>query len=234
MSAPFRLVLLRHGHSEWNLTDRFTGWTDIALTDIGLQEAALCGRIIAEADFAFDEVHLSALKRTRQTAEQLLLAAQHPAIPMHTSWRLNERHYGELQGLDKQQIFAQWGKEQSRRWWRGFTDAPPALDHSDLRHPRHDPLYRDIEPQLMPGSESLQQCQQRLIPYWQQTLTPRIQAGRRLLVVSHGNTLRALRMHVEDISPKDIEQVEIPSAQALVYYFDQHMRLLDSQWLAAE
>ena len=135
-----RLVLVRHGHTEWNLGNRFTGWTDIALTEAGLDEAARCGQCIAAHGLAFDEVHVSALRRSRQTAERLLDAAAHRDIPCFTSWRLNERHYGQLQGMNKAEIFASWGEQQSRRWWRGFYEAPPPLAHHDPRHPRFDKL----------------------------------------------------------------------------------------------
>ncbi len=142
MSAPANwLVLLRHGHSEWNLSDRFTGWTDIPLTEVGLAEAAAAGRRLAQAGFVFDEVHGSVLLRTRQTAEVLLTAMGTPAVPFFASWRLNERHYGALQGMNKREIFATWGEEASRRWWRGYYEPPPALDIDDPRHPRFDPLY---------------------------------------------------------------------------------------------
>ncbi len=227
----YRLVLLRHGHSEWNLCNRFTGWTDIALTKVGLDEATKAGRLIANVGLHFDEIHLSLLQRTHQTAKQLLHAANHPDIPHHTSWRLNERHYGRLQGMNKEEIFASWGVEQSRRWWRGFHEPPPALDLDDPRHPRFDPLYHRLPVSLLPHSESLAQCQQRLLPYWHETLAPRIRSGRALLVISHGNTLRSLRMYLEKMDPAAIEKVEIPSAVPLIYQFDRHMRLQKIDWL---
>ena len=225
------LVLMRHGHSEWNLSNRFTGWTDVPLTQVGLDEAATCGRLLARHGFQFDEVHLSALQRTRQTAEQLLHASAHPDIPLYSHWRLNERHYGRLQGMNKTQIFTKWGKQQSHCWWRGYSESPPELDHDDPRHPRFDPRYCDIDPALLPRAESLQQCQQRTLVYWQEQIAPRVQAGKRLLVISHGNTLRALRMCVENISIQVIEQTEMPSAVPLVYRFNAEMQLLDIEWL---
>jgi len=225
------LVLLRHGHSEWNLSNRFTGWSDVELTEIGLNEAQKCGKQLAEQGFEFDEVHLSVLQRTRQTAEQVLNAANHRRIPYHHHWRLNERHYGRLQGMNKQEIFAAWGEEQSQRWWRGYNEPPPELSDDDPRHPKYDRLYDDIDPALLPTSESLRQCQQRLIPYWQDVILPRIQSGQRLLIVSHGNTLRALRMQLENISASDIENMEIPSAVALLYRFNNEMELQNYEWL---
>lgn len=217
--TPGYVVLLRHGHSEWNLTHRFTGWTDIPLTGLGLAEAAEAGRRLAARGLEVDEAHVSALRRTRQTAEALLAAAAWPDVPIHATWRLNERHYGVLQGMNKDEIFAAWGEARARRWWRGYFEPPPALDPADPRHPRHDPLYRDLDPALLPATESLQDCQRRLLPYWREVLLPRLEAGQRLLVVSHGNTLRALVMHLDELSPEAMERVEIPSGVPLLYRF---------------
>jgi len=226
-----RVVFIRHGHSEWNLTHRFTGWTDIPLTEVGLAEGAAAGRRLAQAGYAFDEAHVSVLRRTRQTVVALLAAAAHPEVPIHETWRLNERHYGALQGLDKHEIFAAWGVEQSRRWWGGYFEPPPALAHDDPRHPRFSPQYQDLDPALLPATESLRDCQQRTLPYWREVLLPRIAAGRRLLVASHGNTLRGLIMHLDGISPEAMEQVEVPSGVPLVYRFAQDMTVLGREWL---
>lgn len=230
-AAKYTLVLMRHAHSEWNLTDRFTGWSDISLTDIGLEESASAGKRLRKASFEFDEAHISVLRRNRQTLDTLLAAAKHPAIPIYSTWRLNERHYGQLQGMNKKEIFASWGEENARKWWRGFTEPPPPLELNDPRHPRFDLLYQDLEHELLPASESLEQCMNRLIPYWEETLTPRIRSGKRLLVISHGNTLRGLRMHVENINPNEIEHVEIPSAVPMVYKLNKDMNVLEIDWL---
>jgi len=218
-SAGCWVVLIRHGHTEWNLSNRLTGWTDIALTQVGLDEASGAGARLAAAGLHFDEVHVSRLRRSHQTAQALLDAAGADPIPIERTWRLNERHYGALQGMTKPEILAIWGEQQARRWWRGYLDRPPALSDQDPRHPRLDPLYRDLDPALLPATESLQDCQARALPYWREVLAPRIAAGRRLLVISHGNTLRALVMHLDAISPEAMEQVEIPSAVPLVYRF---------------
>jgi len=233
-TIEYCLVLVRHGHSDWNLSNRFTGWSDIALTEVGLEEAKNCGKNLASQEFEFDEVHISVLERTRQTAEQLLSAAEHREIPYHRSWRLNERHYGCLQGMNKQEIFTAWGEQQSYCWWRGYNEPPPPLDDNDLRHPRFDECYADIDASLLPSSESLEQCMQRLIPYWQEVIVPSIQSGQRLLIVSHGNTLRSLRMHVENIDPEEIQHIEIPSAVPLVYRFNSDMELLGFEWLEGD
>jgi 2,3-bisphosphoglycerate-dependent phosphoglycerate mutase len=232
MSAPAEwMVLFRHGHSEWNLTDRFTGWTDIPLTEVGLAEAAAAGRRLAQAGYVFDEVHGSVLLRTRQTVEVLLAAMGTPEVPLFTTWRLNERHYGALQGLVKQTIFATWGEKASRRWWRGYFEAPPPLDDNDPRHPRYDPLYASLAPRDLPASESLRDCQQRMLPYWHEVLVPRLRAGRRLLVVSHGNTLRGLLMHLDGLSAEAMEKVEIPSGVPLVVRFAPDLTVLGHAWL---
>jgi 2,3-bisphosphoglycerate-dependent phosphoglycerate mutase len=228
--APW-LVLLRHGHSEWNLTDRFTGWTDIPLTEVGLAEAAAAGRQLAQAGYAFDEVHGSVLQRTRQTADALLAATSLSPLPYFASWRLNERHYGALQGLNKHEIFATWGEEASRRWWRGYYDPPPPLDWDDPRHPRFDPLYAGMDPDILPASESLRDCQRRTLPYWYEVLAPRLDAGKRLLVISHGNTLRGLVMHLDGLSAEAMERVEIASGVPLVYRFGADGRVLGREWL---
>jgi len=232
MNAPAKwMVLFRHGHSEWNLTDRFTGWTDIPLTEVGLAEAAAAGRRLAQAGFAFDEVHGSVLQRTRQTVEALLAAMGTPDVPLFTTWRLNERHYGALQGMNKREIFSTWGEEASRRWWRGYFESPPALDPDDPRHPRFDPLYAALDPKDLPASESLRDCQRRTLPYWHDVLVPRLRAGRRLLVVSHGNTLRGLVMHLDGLSAEAMERVEIPPGVPMVVRFAPDISVIWSAWL---
>ena len=229
--AERRLVLIRHGNSDWNLSNRFTGWTDIPLNEEGLDQAAAAGQRLAEEGLDFDEVHTSVLQRTHQTADSLLTAACHASISRHSSWRLNERHYGQLQGLIKQEIFATWGEQRSRRWWRGYFEAPPPLEMSDPRHPRFDPLYAELDAALLPCSESLSDCQRRLLPYWFEVLAPRIAAKHSLLVISHGNTLRSLVMHLEKIAPAAIEKVEIPSGVPLVYRFNEDIEMVGRERL---
>ena len=232
MSAPAEwVVLFRHGHSEWNLSDRFTGWTDIPLTAVGLAEAAAAGRRLAQAGFAFDEVHGSVLQRSRQTAEALLAAMGASEVPYFSSWRLNERHYGALQGLNKHEIFATWGEAASRRWWRGYFEPPPPLDPDDPRHPRFDPLYAALDPKDLPASESLRDCQRRTLPYWHDVLVPRLRAGRRLLVASHGNTLRGLVMHFDGLDAAAMMHVEIPPGVPLVYRFTPQLEVIGREWL---
>lgn len=230
-AAVHELVLLRHGHTVWNLRDRFTGWTDIALTGVGIGQAEQAGRALARAGFRFDEVHVSRLRRTRQAALALLAAAGAPQVPIHATWRLNERHYGALQGMNKLEIFAVWGDERSRAWWRGYEAPPPPLMPDDPRHPRFDRRYADLEPALLPAHESLRDCQQRMLPYWRDVLVPRLLAGRRLLVVSHGNTLRGLVMHLEGLTPQAMEKLEIPSGVPLVYRLTPALAVVGKAWL---
>ena len=225
------MVFIRHGHTEWNLTDRFTGWTDIGLSETGRAEAAEAGRRLAAAGMVVDEAHVSVLRRTRQTVEAMQAAAGWPEFPIHETWCLNERHYGALQGMNKKDIFATWGEERSRRWWRGYFDPPPPLAAEDPRHPRFDPHYAALDPALLPVAESLRDCQLRTLPYWHDVLIPRLAAGRGLLVASHGNTLRALVMHLDGITPEAMEKVEIPSGVPLVYRFALDMTVLGREWL---
>jgi len=152
-------------------------------------------------------------------------------VPLFTTWRLNERHYGALQGMNKREIFSTWGEEASRRWWRGYFEPPPPLDPNDPRHPRFDPLYAALDPRDLPTSESLRDCQQRMLPYWHDVLVPRLQAGRGLLVVSHGNTLRGLVMHLDGLSAEAMERVEIPSGVPLVVRFAPDLSVIGREWL---
>ena len=226
-----RLVIVRHGSSVWNQCGRFTGWTDILLDEQGLARDAAAGRKLAELGLEFDEVHISVLRRTRQSADSLLGAAGQPGLPRYSTWRLNERHYGQLQGMNRQEIFARWGEQKFRRWWRGYFEAPPPLDPDDPRHPRFDPLYAQLDPALLPCSESLADCQHRLLPYWREVLAPRIAAHRSLLVISHGNAIRGLVMALEKISPDGIQKVEIPPSTPLVYRFDDELEAVGRDWL---
>lgn len=231
ISATHRLVLLRHGDSVWNLENRFTGWTDVPLSDQGRNQALVAGRQLATHGLRFDEVHTSLLLRTQQTADELLASAGQPAVPRYRNWRLNERHYGQLQGMSKQEIFNAWGEDKSRRWWRGYREPPPPLDLADPRHPRFDPLYDDLDPALLPVSESLADCLRRLLPYWHEILAPRITSGMNVMVISHGNSLRGLVMHLDNISPDAVENLEIPACIPLFYQFDDALTLRSRTWL---
>jgi len=225
------LVLIRHGNSEWNISERFTGWADIPMCEQGGKQSEAAGRHLAGKGIVFDEVHTSMLHRTHQTADRLLAASDNPPVTRHETWRLNERHYGQLQGMSKGEIFAMWGEQKSRRWWRGYFDPPPPLEMDDPRHPRFDPLYAELDAAQLPCGESLSDCQRRLLPYWHEVLAPRLLEGRRMLVVSHGNTLRSLAMHLENIAPDDIEKFEIHSGVPLIYRFDDALGVIGREWL---
>ena len=230
-NSKYRLVLVRHGHTEWNLTNRFTGWSDVPLSETGKNETQQAGKSLGEKGYTFDAAHISALTRTQQALDRLLHAASHPDIPVYRTWKLNERHYGSLQGMNKEEIFETWGKEKAYLWWRGFDEAPPPLAEDDKRHPRHDPLYKDIDPERLPHSESLAQCLNRTLPYWHKVIAPQILSGKQLIVVSHGNTIRGLRMHIENIDKIEIQKMEIPLGVPLVYHFDEALKPIRIEWI---
>lgn len=226
------LVLLRHGESTWNKENRFTGWTDVDLTPNGMAEARRAGQLLKAEGYGFDLCYTSVLKRAIRTLWTVLDEMDAMWLPVVHSWRLNERHYGALQGMSKKEIFAVWGEERSRAWWRGYHTPPPALAWEDPRHPRFDPRYADLDPAVLPIHESLRDCQQRMLPYWLKVLAPRVAAGRRLLVISHGNTLRGLVMHLERLTAEEMEKVEIPSGIPLIYRLSADLEVTDKAWLA--
>lgn len=226
-----RIVLVRHAQSQWNLENRFTGWSDVGLTDQGREEARRAGRALREAGLAFDEAHASLLQRALDTFHIVAGELGATRLPVMQSWRLNERHYGALQGLSKLETAGIYGEEQVHRWRRGFADRPPALDYDDPRHPRFDPRYEGVCAEALPATESLADVLVRFLPYWSSTLEPLLRAGRRLLVVSHGNVLRALVKHLDDLSDAEIEHLDIPTGVPLVYEFDGAGRRLERYYL---
>lgn len=226
-----RLVLLRHGQSLWNLENRYTGWTDVDLTAQGVAEAQAAGRRLSAAGFRFDQAHTSVLKRAIRTLWLVLEEMDLFWLPLHYSWRLNERHYGALQGLNKAATAAEFGAEQVFLWRRSYAVAPPPLSPADPRYPGHDPRYRDLNPAELPLSESLQAAEQRLLPYWLDTLAPAIQAGHQLLVVAHGNSLRALVRYLDHIPAGQVPDLNIPTGVPLVYDFAADLRPLDRSYL---
>ncbi len=225
------LVLLRHGQSTWNLENRFTGWTDVGLTEQGEAEAVASGRLMSEADLGFDIVHTSLQQRAIATANLALDEMGLSWIPVVRHWRLNERHYGALQGLNKKETTERHGKEQVFEWRRGYNTRPPALELSDERHPRHDPRYAPLTPDLLPATECLADVVDRMLPYWHDRIVPDIRAGRRVLVAAHGNSLRALVKHLDGISDEDIPSLNIPTGVPLVYELDEDLGRLSSRYL---
>ncbi len=213
----FKLVLLRHGESDWNRENRFTGWTDVDLSEAGIREAHRAAQLLREGGFTFDVAFTSLLKRAIRTLWIVLDDMDLMWIPVHRSWRLNERHYGALQGLNKAETAAKHGDAQVKIWRRSFDVRPPALDPSDPRFPGHDPRYADLSPQELPHTECLKDTVDRFLPYWTETIVPSIQHGRHVLVVAHGNSLRALAQHLDGLSKEAVLELNIPTGVPLVY-----------------
>lgn len=218
------LVLLRHGESTWNKENRFTGWVDCPLSEEGEAEAISGGRLMREEGFCFDLAYTSTLKRAIKTLWLALEEMDLMYIPVVNSWRFNERHYGALQGLNKQETVEKHGKEQVLLWRRSYDIPPPPVEKSSAYFPGNDPIYKDVHPDQLPRTESLKLTEERFISYWHDTISPQIRAGKTLLIAAHGNTLRALVKHLDDISPNDITQLNIPTGVPLVYTLDQHLK----------
>lgn len=228
----FRLVLLRHGQSQWNLENRFTGWTDVDLTPAGVAEARRAARLLAEARLSFDIAFTSVLKRAIRTLWIVQDDLDLMWIPTRLSWRLNERHYGALQGLNKAETAARYGDEQVRQWRRSFTLRPPLLEPGDVRDSTLDPRYRRLPSGVVPRGESLADTVARFLPYWRHRIAPRIRGGRRVLIVAHGNTLRALVKQLEGLSEQEFAALEIPTGQPLVYELNEQLRPLHREYLS--
>lgn len=221
MSA--QLVLLRHGQSTWNLENLFTGWYDADLTEKGRAEASAAGPAMIDAGVSPDVVHTSRQVRAIRTANLALDAMDRLWVPVRRSWRLNERHYGTLQGLDKKQTTEKYGKDQVFEWRRSYDTPPPALGLDDERHPRFDPRYADLPPDVLPASECLADVVARMLPYWYDGIVPDLRAGRTVLIVAHGNSLRALIKHLDGISDADIAELNLPTGVPIRYELDDDM-----------
>ncbi len=227
----YKLVLLRHGQSVWNLENRFTGWTDVGLTEQGVEEACNAGRLLRESGYVFDAAYTSVLRRSIKTLWIALEELGLEWIPVVNAWQLNERHYGALQGLNKAETAEKFGEAQVKVWRRSYDVSPPALEWSDERHPRFDPRYASLIPEQLPATESLKITLERVLPYWHTTLVPDIQSGRRLLVVAHGNSIRALVKYLDNISDGAITELNIPTGVPLVYELDADMKPIRSYYL---
>ncbi|MCH8157055.1 MAG: 2,3-diphosphoglycerate-dependent phosphoglycerate mutase [Nitrospinae bacterium] len=212
-----KLVLMRHGQSQWNLENRFTGWTDVDLTPQGIDEARNAGKLLKEEGYSFDVAYTSVLKRAIRTLWIVLDDMDLMWIPVHRSWRLNERHYGALQGLNKQETAAKHGADQVKVWRRSYDIPPPALEAGDDRLPENDPRYADVPAGERPRAEALSHTVQRFLPYWKETIVPALQAGKKVILCAHGNSLRALVKHLDNISEEDIVELNIPTGIPLVY-----------------
>lgn len=218
------LVLLRHGESVWNRENLFTGWTDVDLSDQGREEAKMAGLLLKENGITFDLAFTSVLKRAIRTLWIVLDSMDLMWIPVHRSWRLNERNYGALQGLNKTQTAERFGERQVRLWRRSYDTRPPALEDEDPRNPRHDERYRELAQQEIPATESLKDTLVRVLPFWQNQIAPKVFSGKRVLVAAHGNSLRALVKYLDGISDEDIVSLNIPTGVPLVYEFNEELK----------
>jgi 2,3-bisphosphoglycerate-dependent phosphoglycerate mutase len=225
------LILVRHGQSTWNLENRFTGWTDVPLTDLGAEEARAAGRLIAGAGYVPDVAFTSVLKRAIKTLWLALEEADRMWIPVERSWKLNERHYGDLQGANKTEMVDKYGADQVHVWRRSYDGLPPALEPADPRNPANDPRYRALDPEDIPLTESLKLTVDRVLPYWHGRIAAELGSGKQVLVVSHGNSLRALVKYLDGISDEDIAGRNIPTGIPLVYELDDGLKPLDSAYL---
>lgn len=229
--AVTKLVLVRHGESEWNKENRFTGWTDVELSDKGRAEAKSAGELLKEQGFAFDFAYTSVLKRAIHTLWFVLDELEQQWLPVEKSWKLNERHYGALQGLNKAETAKKYGDDQVKLWRRGFAVTPPELTKDDERYPGHDPRYAKLSAAELPVTESLATTIDRVIPYWTDVIKPRITGGERVIIAAHGNSLRALVKYLDNLSEDEILELNIPTGVPLVYEFDENMRPVKHYYL---
>jgi len=229
-----KLVLLRHGESTWNMENRFTGWTDVGLTEKGLAEAVAAGQLLKREGYRFDLAYTSVLKRAIKTLWTVLEEMDQMWIPVHHSWRLNERHYGALQGLNKAETAAKFGEEQVKIWRRAYATPPPALEANDPRLETDNPRYADLAPGEFPHTECLKDTVARFLPFWNDTIAPAVKSGRNVVIAAHGNSLRALIKYLDAVSEADIVALNIPTAQPLVYELDDALRPLRHYYLGDE
>jgi 2,3-bisphosphoglycerate-dependent phosphoglycerate mutase len=229
-----KLVLLRHGESLWNKENRFTGWTDVDLSDKGREEALKAGQLLKEQGYTFDVAHTSVLKRAIRTLWVVMDQMDLMWIPVYRDWRLNERHYGALQGLNKAEMATKYGEEQVFIWRRSYDIQPPALEKSDSRYPGHDPRYKQLKPSEIPQTESLKDTVARVIPFWNETLAPALKTGQRLIIVAHGNSLRAMVKYLDNVSEKEIIGLNIPTGIPLVYELGDSLEPIRHYYLGDE
>lgn len=227
----YTLVIIRHGESVWNQENRFTGWKDVDLAAKGVQEAQKAGKILKEKGFKFNLAYTSRLTRAIKTLNFILDEMQLQWIPVHKEWRLNERHYGGLQGLNKTETAEKHGEEQVKIWRRSYDTPPPLMDRENPEHPSKDPRYADADPNELPSGESLKDTVARFLPLWNQSIRADIKKGNQVLIAAHGNSLRALMMHLEGLSQAEIMEVNVPTGIPLVYTLDENFKVLGKQFL---
>ncbi|GAA5084486.1 MAG: 2,3-diphosphoglycerate-dependent phosphoglycerate mutase [Alcaligenaceae bacterium] len=230
----YKLVLMRHGESQWNLENRFTGWTDVDLTEAGREQARQAGELLKQNGFKFDIAFCSVLKRAIRTLWIVLDTMDSVHIPVGKSWRLNERHYGALQGLNKAETAQKYGDEQVHIWRRAYSIGPDPVAEDDPRHPKHDPRYANLKPEDLPATECLEQTVARVVPFWNDSIAPAIRSGRSVLVTAHGNSLRALIKHIDNISEEDIVNLNLPTGQPLVFELDENLKPIRHYFLGDE
>lgn len=230
----YKVVLLRHGESEWNLSNRFTGWTDVDLTEKGVKEAEDAGKVLKEKGFTFDIVFTSVLKRALKTMWIALEKMDLLWIPTVKNWRLNERHYGALQGLNKAETAAEHGEEKVLIWRRSYDVPPPELEKSDERYPGNDPRYADMDPKDVPTTECLKDTVDRFLPFWHETIAPTIKSGKKVLIAAHGNSLRALVKYLDNMSEEEVIKLNIPTGLPLVYELDEDLKPIKHYYLGDE
>ena len=226
-----KLVLIRHGQSTWNLENRFTGWTDVALTPTGVAQAISAGKLLRDEGWDFDIAYTSVLKRAIQTLDYCLYEMDRSWLPVHKTWRLNERHYGDLQGLNKAETAEKYGDQQVLIWRRSYDTRPPALEASDPRSARSDRRYASLQPSQVPLAECLKDTVDRVMPFWNDTLAPAIRSGQRVVVSAHGNSIRAMVKYLDGISEHDIVGLNIPNGIPLVYELDANLKPLKRYYL---
>ncbi|MCI6754338.1 2,3-diphosphoglycerate-dependent phosphoglycerate mutase [Galactobacillus timonensis] len=227
----YRLVMIRHGESEWNKLNLFTGWTDVDLSEKGRTEAAGAGRLLKEGGYSFDVCYTSYLKRAIHTANAVLEALDEEWIPVIKTWKLNERHYGALQGLNKAETAAKYGEEQVHLWRRSCDVRPPELSEDDERNSARQPMYRNVDPSELPLAESLKDTIARVVPYYEAEIVPQIKADRSVLIAAHGNSLRALVKYLDNISDEEISSLNIPTGVPLVYELDENLKPIRHYYL---
>jgi 2,3-bisphosphoglycerate-dependent phosphoglycerate mutase len=225
------LILLRHGESIWNKENRFTGWTDVDLSEKGIQESTQAGKVLKNEGYAFDVAFTSVLKRAIRTLWIVQDEMNLMWIPVNISWRLNERHYGALQGLNKAEMAAKYGEEQVLRWRRSYDIRPPALEKTDERSPGNDPRYKHLDNKDIPFTECLKDTEERFLPYWQEVIAPLIRSGKRVIISAHGNSIRALVKYIDDVSDVDIVGLNIPTGIPLIYELDESLKPIKNYYL---
>jgi len=226
-----KLVLLRHGESVWNKENRFTGWTDVDLSDEGVQQAKRAGDLLKRGGYNFDSGYTSLLKRSIKTLHIVLEELDHLWIPVQKSWRLNERFYGALQGLNKDEIVAQYGAEQVQKWRRDPKELPPAITKDDKRYPGYDLRYKDLTERELPLTENLSETMYRVLPFWNETIVPAIRRNQKVIVCAHGNSLRALVQYIDHLTDEEVTQLDIPTGVPLVYELDEGLERIRHYYL---